>query len=142
MSVSEDGGSSFIDYQISESFFEPDSTVFFGDYTNVDANQNLIFPIWTRLDSRKLKVVTHPIELSRLVNYDYNSFNIIETSAYSLIIRNKKNEVIKTLFADQKIQKGTFNIDISKYDVSLMPDIYYFELLLNNKLIVRKHFKI
>ena len=142
MSVSEDGGSSFIDYQISESFFEPDSTVFFGDYTNVDANQNLIFPIWTRLDSRKLKVVTHPIELSRLVNYDYNSFNIIETSAYSLIIRNKKNEVIKTLFADQKIQKGTFNIDISKYDVSLMPDIYYFELLLNDKLIVRKHFKI
>jgi len=56
MAVSRDGGESFHNFKISESPFVPTSNVFFGDYNNVNAHNNVIRPIWTRLHQGQLSV--------------------------------------------------------------------------------------
>ncbi|HHH53030.1 MAG TPA: exo-alpha-sialidase, partial [Bacteroidetes bacterium] len=47
MAVSRDGGESFENFKISESPFDPNKNVFFGDYTNISAYDNIVRPIWT-----------------------------------------------------------------------------------------------
>lgn len=62
-----DGGSKFSEVKISETPFTPDSTKFFGDYSNISAHQNIIAPIWTRMDNGKTKVLTAVIKQGDLV---------------------------------------------------------------------------
>ncbi len=58
LAVSMDGGETFINKKISESPFLPNAGVFFGDYTNISAYNNIIRPIWTRLQGGQLSVWT------------------------------------------------------------------------------------
>lgn len=58
LSVSKNGGESFIDYKISEQPFIPNKGVFFGDYTNISVQKGMIRPIWTRLDNKKISLYT------------------------------------------------------------------------------------
>ncbi|MGE5431555.1 MAG: T9SS type A sorting domain-containing protein [Syntrophomonadaceae bacterium] len=62
LSHSTDGGESFSSFKISESSFVPDSTVFFGDYTNVAAFNGKVYPIWMRMDNRQLSILTALID--------------------------------------------------------------------------------
>jgi hypothetical protein len=61
---STDGGRSWAKQVISESPFAPDASVFFGDYNNISAVNNIIRPIWTRCEGGKLSVWTALINLS------------------------------------------------------------------------------
>ena len=56
--LSRDGGATFSELKISESPFNPNSMIFFGDYTNIHAHQGMVRPIWTRLDNTKIKLYT------------------------------------------------------------------------------------
>ncbi|KAA3620401.1 MAG: T9SS C-terminal target domain-containing protein [Calditrichaeota bacterium] len=58
MAVSYDGGETFINFKISESPFFPVDGIFFGDYTNISVHDNVIRPIWTRLDEGELSIWT------------------------------------------------------------------------------------
>ncbi len=58
LAVSKDGGDTFRTQIISRSPFVPMKEVFFGDYTNIDAFDGNVRPIWTRLDNYKLSVWT------------------------------------------------------------------------------------
>lgn len=58
MAVSQDGGETFKNFRISESPFLPSSGFFFGDYTNLAVHNNVVRPIWTRLESNNLSVWT------------------------------------------------------------------------------------
>lgn len=58
MAFSDDGGVSFANFKVSESPFIPTELVFFGDYTNVSAVNNVVRPIWTRLHNGNLSVLT------------------------------------------------------------------------------------
>ncbi len=64
LAVSKDGGNSFTNEVISEEPFTPTSSVFFGDYNNIDAYNGVIRPIWTRYEKGKLSVWTAIINLS------------------------------------------------------------------------------
>ena len=55
---STDGGETFTNFKVSESSFNPSSSVFFGDYTNIAAYNKKIYPIWMRLDTSTLTVWT------------------------------------------------------------------------------------
>jgi Neuraminidase (sialidase) len=55
---SSDGGKTFDNQIISETPFEPESSTFMGDYTNIAATDGVIRPIWTRLENNKLSVWT------------------------------------------------------------------------------------
>lgn len=63
---STDGGNSFSNRKISESPFIPDAEYFFGDYTNIAANEGRIVPIWTRMDDGKTSIVTVIIDQEEL----------------------------------------------------------------------------
>jgi len=56
MALSQDGGESFKNFRISESPFLPTSGFFFGDYTNLAVHNNVVRPIWARLESSNLSI--------------------------------------------------------------------------------------
>lgn len=58
VAVSKDGGAKWKNYRISDSPFEPQTWVFFGDYNNISAQNGHVRPIWTRLENGKLSVWT------------------------------------------------------------------------------------
>lgn len=68
MAVSKDGGASFKNFKVSESPFTPSSDYFFGDYTNVVAHDNMVRPIWTRLEGNSLSVWTALVNPDVLVS--------------------------------------------------------------------------
>jgi len=74
MAMSKDGGENFLNFKISESPFLPDGYTFFGDYNNITAYNNVVRPIWTRLQNGQLSIWT------ALINLDY--LNLIRPNAY------------------------------------------------------------
>ncbi|HCY76992.1 MAG TPA: hypothetical protein DHV28_13810 [Ignavibacteriales bacterium] len=64
---STDGGESFTNFKVSQSSFDPNSGIFFGDYTNIAAFNKKVYPIWMRLDSNTLTVWTALIDDSAYV---------------------------------------------------------------------------
>jgi len=67
LSISKDGGVTFNDFLVSDTPFEPKSSVFFGDYNNISAVKGVIRPIWTRYDNDKLSVWTALISEKDLI---------------------------------------------------------------------------
>jgi hypothetical protein len=62
LAVSRDGGETFSNHKISETPFNPNKEVFFGDYSNISAHNNVVRPVWIRLDDRELSLWTAIIE--------------------------------------------------------------------------------
>jgi hypothetical protein len=70
LTVSRDGGETFIDHRISESPFIPNGKVFFGDYLNIAAVNGVIALVWPRMDLTRTSLWTTTIreeELLRLI---------------------------------------------------------------------------
>ena len=55
---SKNGGEYFVEEVISEQSFEPSGTVFFGDYLNIAAVDNVVRPVWPRMDNGKITLWT------------------------------------------------------------------------------------
>lgn len=66
LAYSTDGGFKFKNVKISEKPFTPTEGTFFGDYTNIAAHNNIITPIWTRMDEGKTSVWTAVIKFEDL----------------------------------------------------------------------------
>jgi len=58
-----DGGNSFKEQVISEKSFEPNPLVFFGDYLNIAARDNVVRPVWPRMDKGHISLWTAIIDL-------------------------------------------------------------------------------
>ncbi len=58
VAVSQDGGNTFANLKISDSPFDPNKFVFFGDYNHISAHAGVVRPIWTRLEKGTLSVWT------------------------------------------------------------------------------------
>ena len=58
LSISKDGGEHFESHSISDKAFTPLKTAFFGDYTNIDAYNGVVTPIWTAMENGKMKIKT------------------------------------------------------------------------------------
>ena len=72
---STDGGETFTNFKVSESSFNPSSSVFFGDYTNIAALNKMVYPIWMRLDTGTLTVWTAIVnDSSAVIPVELNSF--------------------------------------------------------------------
>lgn len=56
MSFSKDGGKTIEDIKISKDSFTPDENIFFGDYINIAVHDNVIRPIWPRMDAGKISL--------------------------------------------------------------------------------------
>lgn len=56
MAWSKDGGKTINEKVLSASPFVPNKKVFFGDYLNIDAVNDVVRPIWPRMDERKISL--------------------------------------------------------------------------------------
>ncbi|MEO8232028.1 MAG: sialidase family protein [Ignavibacteriota bacterium] len=75
MARSTDGGETFVNFKVSQSSFNPNSGVFFGDYTNITALNKMVYPIWMRLDGNALSVWTAIVnDSSASIPVELNSF--------------------------------------------------------------------
>jgi hypothetical protein len=72
---STDGGETFTNFKVSESSFNPSSSVFFGDYTNIAALNKMVYPMWMRLDVSALTVWTAIVnDSSAVIPVELNNF--------------------------------------------------------------------
>ena len=167
MAVSKNGGDSFTNFKISESAFYPSKTQFFGDYNNITAHNNIIRPIWTRMDDYKRSIWTAIIDIDSIstsveeINFNENffelyqnvpnpyldktavSFKLRQSSNVSLTIYdsigNKVNEYIK----DINYKMGKHIIIVDNRELRLKPGIYLYSLkvgniIKSNKMIISK----
>lgn len=68
LAISKNGGQSFKNVRISESPFQPNEGIFFGDYTNITAHNGIVRPIWTRLHQNSLSVWTDITPVDQLTD--------------------------------------------------------------------------
>jgi hypothetical protein len=154
MAVSTDGGETFINFKVSAEPFLPWSNVFFGDYNNVSAHNNVIRPIWTRLQDGDLSVWTAIIDPEAVItsvdepeqipfaslepNYPNPfmqstviSFKLRQTEKITLKVYNVMGNEIVTLIDNEERQTGKYveHFDASIYNLS--SGVYYFSLSAN-----------
>ena len=148
---STDGGETFQNYLISESFFIPHSGIFFGDYTGIAAYKGNIKPIWMRMDDNKLSVWTADITDAKLdvtsvstatkivKNYSLyqnypNPFNPSTIISYSLPQRSYVSIKIYDVLGNKitELYKGAQQAGV--HEVEFVPDenlssgIYFYEI--------------
>ena len=154
LAYSMDGGNTFINKKISESPFVPNPGVFFGDYTNIQAHNNIIRPIWTRLHNGQLSIwtdvtpfevmtSTEEVDLQELAEINqfpnptsevlYVSFKLRRTRTVSLKLFDANgNEVAQVIEAESfGYGKHVIPIDIKKFNLKV--GIYYPRLILDGR---------
>ena len=151
MAVSKDGGDTFNNIKVSDSPFEPDSTIFFGDYTNIAAYNNVVRPIWTRLDNGTLSIMTALVDsvytainpekqpalpFSLEQNYPnpvkditWFSYKIHAPTRVTLKVCNLFGYQVATLLSDKTVSPGKYIEPFNPRAHGLVPGFYYFTLI-------------
>jgi hypothetical protein len=151
LAVSMDGGQTFKNHRISESPFEPNSGVFFGDYTNITVHNNIIRPIWTRLEGGHLKILTALVDFELLTgnaeievpennmtldqNYPnpiiqdtYISFKLPKADTLNLKVYDSQGKLQRIIFQNQRYESGKYIIKLSEQLAGLEKGLYHYVL--------------
>ncbi|MHC1776791.1 MAG: T9SS type A sorting domain-containing protein [Lentimicrobium sp.] len=148
MAVSENGGDSFTNFKVSESPFYPVEDIFFGDYTNVSACNNVVRPIWTRLHNNELSIYTAMVdplvtglnEISPEIMTDFQtypnpfkhsisfSFKLTSESIVNLELYNTLGQRVAIPVDSELLPSGKYVKTIDAHAGNLQPGIYYFKL--------------
>jgi hypothetical protein len=160
LAYSTDGGNSFINQQISEMPFIPNTSAFFGDYSNIHAVNGKIVPIWTRQDGSFTSVWTALIDFSTLLeespsfkadhfmlhqNYP-NPFSDItmitmeieESEYYTLSLYDLPGRKIVDLISNEFLQEGQHSITLDASLFQLSESTYFYTLRKGNELQTKK----
>jgi hypothetical protein len=153
LAVSKDGGDSFTNVKISESPFIPYENDFLGHYIGISAHNNIVRPVWTRLDNHQLSLWTaiisdvsdvdlnspgiNPADLDIISIYP-NPFNPSTKINYknsrdgNIIIKayNSIGKQVSTL-VDEYQKSGEHTIDWHAEDLSA--GVYFIRLLSGNQ---------
>lgn len=146
MAVSKDGGETFENFKISESPFIPNSNVFFGDYTGISAYDNVIRPIWTRLDTYNLSAWTAivdptgikednsiPMAIEQAYPNPFNessvfSFRLRVPTLISLCVYDFFGHKVSTLIENSVMEPGKYIRQFEPGKYNLPSGVYYFSL--------------
>ncbi len=158
LAVSKDGGATFENHKISQTPFLPNASVFFGDYNNISAHDNVIRPIWTHLDNFDLSVKTAIINEEVTINTPQSQneiileqnfpnpttdetairFKIHHQSEISLKIYDVFGRKICTLIDNKKYNSGKHMIRFKTSNYNLKHGIYYYSLHSAEKSVIKK----
>jgi len=164
MAISRDGGESFQNFKISDSPFYPNQSIFFGDYTNISAYNNIVRPIWTRLNNNILGVYTAIVDsmylgisknpedlipLSLQQNWPNPvqdvtaiSFEVHVSSTITLRVLDIFGREIATMVNNRRFNPGEYTESFDAKAHHLAPGFYYItlvsgEISLNRKMLVQ-----
>lgn len=161
LAFSNNGGRSIKNKRISESPFLPNKDIFFGDYTNITAHNNIIRPIWTRLHEGELSIWTDitpfngtpstykHVNSGKIDNIklypnpmvdkkSYMSFKLREPSIVSIEVFDSRGESIHKILDHIEMQSGKYSILIELTDLNLRSGRYYCKLSVNGKFKISK----
>lgn len=157
MAISKDGGKTFVNRKISDAPFVPNENIFFGDYTNIVAHNNIVRPIWTRLDNAQLSILTDITPLEKIVTVEefndennveneisnfpnpsgdlsYVSFKLKKSTVVSLEIKNLNGLVIKKIIDNEIRNYGSYIEPIDLKSFHLQDGTYLINLSLDGKI--------
>ncbi|GAB1404182.1 hypothetical protein MASR1M74_13610 [Lentimicrobium sp.] len=153
--VSKDGGDSFTNFKISDAPFLPNPNIFFGDYNNITAHNNIVRPVWTRLHNDELSIYTaiidtamvavpvtehslsqaamnvHPNPFTQSVSI---SFKLIQPSMVNLTIYDLTGRRMLNQIPMQWMDAGKY---VEKFDAArylLKAGVYVAELSINGNI--------
>lgn len=160
MAVSKDGGETFVNYKVSEEPFLPSPSLFFGDYNNVAAHDDVIRPVWTRMHNNERSIwtaiidplivsvqddLTPAIPFALEQNYPnpfYGStsfsYRLKQTTSVTLKIFDLFGREIITLVNNELQEEGGYTVHFDAAANRLSPGVYYFSLSGNELNSVRK----
>lgn len=151
LAYSTDGGITFVNNRISESPFVPNSGVFFGDYTNISVYDNIVRPIWTRLEGGNLSIWTDvtPFEILSAEDFEANtvenaiqypnpaseisyvSFKLHEDSNIHLSLFDELGKEVFTVIDNETKGYGKYIIPIHVNELDLKTGTYFCKLSIN-----------
>lgn len=148
MAVSKDGGDTFVNFKISSSPFVPVSSVFFGDYTNISAYNNIVRPIWARCDMGQMSIYTAIIDTNFLgvdnhgavdlsceleqnypnpiTTYTFISFKLRRPDTVSLKIFDLFGKLIEVMFDHEILAPGKYVYQFDNTSKNLKGGVYYY----------------
>ncbi len=155
MAISTDGGSSFMNRSISESPFIPTEGVFFGDYTNIVAHNNIARPIWTRYDPGVLSIWTDVTPIDSILStpnwlaevpsneamvypnpapeLSYFSFKVHQLANVKLELFNINGQLKATLIENEQMNYGRHIIPVNTTKLNLSSGEYIYVLSIDGK---------
>jgi len=144
---SADGGETFTNVKISESPFVPNDNIFFGDYNNISAHNNMVRPIWTRMDNGIRSIYTaivdmtvgleqenaipfsiaqnfpNPFNTSTVINY-----KIRESGQVSLKLFDQTGRVVAVLIDQKWHERGKYDFVFQNEPYRLKAGVYFYEI--------------
>lgn len=156
MAVSWDGGETFQNFRISESPFSPNASIFIGDYNNIIAHDNVVRPIWTRMENDILSIWTAKVDSINLSvqpdpgsgipfvlkqnypnpvrNYTNFAYAVHEETPVTLKIFDVLGRETAVVFKDRIHTPGQY---IERYIIDkdrIPPGFYFYTLFFHNKI--------
>ena len=154
LAISSDGGSTFINRKISDTPFIPTNGVFFGDYNNIVAHNNIVRPIWTRHNGGQLSIWTDVTPIGDILNLPqeslsdsimemsvfpnpttnltYISFKLHKLSKVQIELLDSSGKFIMEL-TNNTLAYGKHVIPIDMSTFNLSPGTYYYKLTINKE---------
>ncbi len=157
MARSTDGGNTFTNFKISETSFTPNSFIFFGDYTNVTAHNNIVRPIWTRTDGSVNSVYTALVNAGIITNEPtpiasventaeietnqypnpfteiaYVSFKIKAKSQVSVLLYDASGKLVATPIQNKTYEYGKYVEPIDFTKLPVLEGTYFIHLKIND----------
>lgn len=162
MAVSKDGGDSFVNFKISETPFNPADQHFFGDYTNLSVYNNIVRPIWTRMNDAGTSVWTALVNVSAIPVVSQTNenpsdkmemepgypnpagasiwvpFKIRRHTLVSLQVLDNEGKILETIFTDRPYEYGKYTEQIDLKTLGLPAGTYWIMLSGDGKVMTQK----
>lgn len=156
LAISKDGGQTFENHKISESYFTPVESVFFGDYNNISVQDGIVRPIWTRFDpveylsiwtaiinpETNLFIEPKAIDKDNVStniypnpsdNIVYFSFKLKHPSAVTLDVYDQKGSFITRILDNKKFNVGKYIEELNLSQFNLSSGVYHFKFSSKNQ---------
>ncbi|MEI7727792.1 MAG: T9SS type A sorting domain-containing protein [Bacteroidota bacterium] len=161
MAVSRDGGETFHNFMVSETPFTPNVSLFFGDYTNIAACNNVVRPVWTtRSQGVNLCIMTAIVdsiyygtgpEKEKILPFslDQNFPNpVLDITCFSYEVHAPANVSLKVydiygkevavILSNIPVAPGKHVEQFDRRQYGLTPGLYFFSLTSNDLALSRK----
>jgi hypothetical protein len=160
LAYSTDGGQTFTNVKVSEDSFTPNTSVFFGDYTNISAYNGKVAPIWARQDGSSMSVWTAQIDIATLQEatpvLDAEHFilfqntpnpftdntviemKLTESGYYSLSVYDVLGKKVADVWKREYKSSGNHHVSLNALNAKLNSGVYYYSLSRGNEIITKQ----